>query len=215
MITYESLKNSAQALYGSWIGAGALIESDSGTPTTLASYFDFVNSEIGAHPHEWKFLKETSTITLTGASSYNLRTLFPDLISVYQIYVTNSAQDFPNVSNYEANRLVLDGYTIKGDLLIPGSNFPTTGTINIQYKSQYLVKDVDGNRKQFFEEADDYSVLEFADKNVLIFGLGEWVNWKTDEQSQAQKDKISEKYNKAFDSMLARGDVSIPLDSMI
>lgn len=215
MITYESLKSTAIALYGAWVGSGALIESDSGSPTTLSLYFDFVNSEIAANSQDFEFTKETGTITLTGATSYNLSTLFPDLISVYQVYGINSNQEQQYFPNYEANLYPFQGYTIKGNSLILTGENPSSGTLTIQYKSQYLVKNAAGTRKQYFENDDDYSVLDFADKNVLIFGIGEYITWKTDEQSAIQRDRVTGWYQKAFNNMLLRTNPSHQITSML
>lgn len=214
-LTYSQIKTSAIALYGTWIGSGGLIESDSGTPTTLALYLDFVHGTIAGFSQDWDFLQETGTITLTGASSYNLATLFPDLLSVYQIYGINENSEETFVSNSQANISPAPAYTIRGNLLVFSGSAPTSGTLRIQYKSQYMVKDSSGTRKQFFEDDTDVSVIPFAHKNVLIFGLGEFVTWKTDEQSESFKKRIETWSASAFNKLLLHPTMSRQVLSML
>lgn len=216
MILYSTLKATAIALYGKWIAAGGVIESDSGSPTTLAIYFNFVNSMIAGYPHEWGFCKEVAEITLDGSSEYNLATLIPDYLSTYQVYGLNDYQEEPYLANDEANISASErGYTIRGSLLVPTGTPPTSGTLKVQYKSKYLVKNSAGTRKQYFEDDSDYSVLSSPDDNVLTLGIGKFVNYKIDERSKSQRDENRADFKEAWNSMILRNDQTNQITSML
>lgn len=215
MITYANLKSTIKAMYGGWVGAGDFIEDSSGSPTDLALLLDLVNSEVASYPNEWEFMKEVYTITFDGSTSYNLRTLIPDFITIYQLYGINDNQEHPFYPNYEANIFPTDGWSMRGDTLIFSGNEPTSGTAYIQYKSQYLVKNAAGTRKQFFEADTDYSILNPADIGILHFGVGEYIDWSINEKSNQKRNKISNKYEKAFQRMLLRNTNSRQIGSML
>lgn len=210
---YSALKTQAQTLYGNYIGKG-FVEPDTGSPTELATYFDLVHTQIASYPHEWPFLKITGTLTLTGASSYDLSTEFPDLGTVFQVYGISSNQEHEYFANDIANLTPLDGWTMKGKTLIFTGNSPT-GTATIQYKSQYLVEDSSGSRQQYFSNDDDVSVLGAAHIGVLLFGIGEFVQWKADTKSKYRRDLISGKFDQAWSNLLDENEMSNQIGEMI
>lgn len=180
MMTWAQIKQMLTYEFGPYVGRG-FVNSDSGSPTELAYKVHLAHNIIMAHPYEWEFSKAVGTITLTGATTYNLKTLLPDLMSVYQLWGINQNQEQPYVPNYEANVIPQDGYSLRGNTLIFSGNIPTAGTANLQYKSSYMVLDASGNRKQFFTDDSDTTVLDDADINVIIFGAGRFIRRKTDE----------------------------------
>lgn len=150
-MTWEEIKLAIQTIYGQYVGSGKLIDdTDNGsTPSALAILVNLVHNRVVGYPAELNCLKETGTITLTGASSSNLKTLLPSLKSVYQVYGINDNQEQEPMGNLEANITPLSGWTIKGDSLIFSGTAPS-GTATLQYKSKYMVKDSTGTRQQYF-----------------------------------------------------------------
>lgn len=213
-MTWADLQTLLTYLYGPYVG-NDFINSSSGSPTELALLCQLANNRIATMPAvELECLKITSTITLTGATFYNLKTLFPDLRSVYQIYGINSNMDHPYRPNYESNVTPLEGWTVKGKTLYFTGNAPT-GTANIQYKSQYLVESASGTRKLNFTADDDISVLDEADINALVFGVGEFVNWRVDTASQERKAEIKLWFKEAITNLGLTNVASHQLTSMI
>lgn len=200
-MTFADIKTLLSYLYGPYVGKG-FINTTSGSVTEVAYLLQLVHDRIASYPNEWEFLKETGSITLTGASTYNLRSSFADLRSVYQIYGINSNQDHPFLPNFEANITPATGYSLRDATLIFTGNIPGSGTMTIQYKSAYMVKSAGGTRKLNFTADDDYSVLLDNDINVLIFGVGEYINWKSDVVSQERRREIKEWFKEAFTNLL-------------
>lgn len=209
MITYE---------YGPYVGKG-FINKDSGSPTELAYKVHLVHCRIIAKPHEWEFAKATGTITLTGATSYNLKTLFPDFVSLYQIWGINANQEHPFVPNSDANIVPADGWSLRGNTLFFSGNVPASGTLYIQYKSSYMVESVAGVRQQFFTEDSDVSVLDDPDVPVLILGAGVYIRRKTDDptgkgrsnRSTDEKDELDQ----AITDMMLRPKMTRQLSTML
>lgn len=212
-MTWEQIKILCQTFYSQYVGSSLLIDPDSGSPSQLALFLDLVHNKIANYPQDFEFTKVTSTITLTGASSYNLKTLFPDLISVYQIYgiYDNSEHEF--LPNNIANITSGDGYTIKGKTLYFTGTAPTSGTAKIQYKSKYLVEDSSGNRKRYFENDDDISVLD--NPNLLIFGLGEFIDNKSDSKDKGNRDNISKWFQEAWTELINNPIQTKQVDSIL
>lgn len=203
-MTWESIKLALSTIYSAYIGSGKLIDdTDNGsTPSALAILVNLVNNRISSYPAELNCLKEVGTLTLTGATSYNLKTLLPDLKTVYQLYGINENQDQDFYGNLEGNITASDGYTVRGDSLIITGTAPTSGTASIQYKSKYLVKNASGTRQQYFLADDDYSCLDDDDINVLVFGVGQFINWNSDSESQDRKKEINDWAKEAFLNLL-------------
>jgi len=212
---YSEIKTVIQTIYSQYIGSGNIIESDSGSPTALALLLDLVNNRVLSYPYEWPFLKITGTLTLTGATSYDLTTLFPDLKSVYQLYGLNDYEEYDYLSNKDANISSNNrGYTIKGKTLYFSGNAPTSGTFNIQYKSKYMVETSAGVRQQYFLNDDDVSVLDSDDVNVLIFGLGQFVNWQIDNKDNTRRQEVSGWFKEAWSNLLLHNEQTNQLGSL-
>lgn len=209
-MTWEEIKSVVQVLYPQYVGSGKLIDdTDSGvTPSSLAILFGLVHNRISGYPYDFNCLKETGTLTLTGASSYNLRTLFPGLKSVYQIYGIDENQDQEYFGNRDGNITSANGYTVRGDTLIFTGYAPTSGSATLQYKSKYLVKNSSGTRQQYFLADSDYSVLDDDDVNVLLFGLGQFINWNSDSESQDRKKEVNDWFKEAFNNMVLHNKVT-------
>lgn len=200
-MTYEEIKILAETLFGQYISKG-FINTTSGSPTAIALLLHLAGNRIAGMPEELECLKETGTITLTGATSYNFRTSYPDFRSVYQVYGINENQAHPFVPNYEANVIPAQAYSIRGITLYFSGTAPTSGTLRFQYKSQYMVKSAAGVRKRYFEADDDYSVLDDVDINALIFGLGDFVQWKTDIKSKDRKEEVKTWHAEAIQNII-------------
>jgi len=214
-MAWADIKTYVQVNYGQYVGNGKLID-DSGSPSPLAILFDMVHNRISGSPQtEWPFLKETGTISLTGAASYNLATLLPGIRSVYQIYGINQNQDSTPLSNYEANITPIDSaHTLRNKTLVFTGSSPS-GTATVQYKSFYMVKDASGNRKRYFEDDTDVTVLDDADMNVLIFGIGEYINWSSDTLSQERRDEVRAWFKEAWENMRDTNEQSHQITSML
>lgn len=215
-MTWEEIKLAIQTIYGQYVGSGKLIDdTDNGsTPSALAILVNLVHNRVVGYPAELNCLKETGTITLTGASSYNLKTLLPSLKSVYQVYGINDNQEQEPMGNLEANITPLSGWTIKGDSLIFSGTAPS-GTATLQYKSKYMVKDSTGTRQQYFLADADYTVLDASDCNILIFGVGQFINWSSDEEAQNRKDQIKDWYNEAWTNLILHPSQTSQLHSLL
>lgn len=92
------------------------------------------------------FQETSATITLTGATSYDLGTLFPDFKQLITLTYTPSGTSLPmefeyrNLKDFEVSRDTY-AYTIQGSstlrLYTPGVT-SLTGTLGIDYYSRYL-----------------------------------------------------------------------------
>jgi len=203
-MTYENIKSQILILYGKYVKNNGFVEPDSGNPTEVALLIDLVHQEIASNPGMPEYFKRKvgATITLTGASTINLRTLFPDYAGVYQIYGLNDYVDQLNVSQGDRNLLKENqSYSVTNGILYLAEGYPTSGTLLIDYRSSFLVEDAAGNRKQFFTEEDDVSVLFPIHIWAILTGIGNYVNWKADNQSKAQRDFLQIKYNTALESL--------------
>lgn len=212
-MTWEQLKTACQTIYSQYIGNGKLIDSDSGSPTQLALLVSLVHNKIANYSQEFEFLKVDGIITLTGANSYDLGVLFPDFKSLYQVYGVYDNQEATYYPNNEANITPCEGYTIKGKTLYFTGSFKTSGTIKIQYKSKYLVKDIAGNRKKYFEDDTDYSVLD--NENLEIFGIGEFVQWKADTKAKERRDDVKVWFKEAWEELLVDNVQTKQVDSIL
>jgi hypothetical protein len=213
---WSELKEVIGILFPAYIGSGKLIDdTDNGsTPSALASLVNLVNNSISSYPLEFNCLRETGTITLTGATTYNLKTLLPGLKTIYQVYGIDQYKDHSFFSNNDANITPIDGYTVRGDSLIFTGTAPS-GTVTIQYKSKYLVKNTAGTRQQYFLADTDYSCLDEDDINVLIFGVGKYINWNSDSESQERKEEVKAEYKDAFNNLILNNKQSNQLQSLL
>ena len=164
----------------------------------LPLYLRMVNNQIAAYPHKFSWLLREYSLTLTGASSYNLGTLIPDLAQVYKPYGTGFAGNEPRYQsladfniNVGGNTITMQGKTLK----IQGSI--SSGTLVIPYYSNYLVVDTLGvTRKMNFTATTDISLVPDEHIPMLIEGVEEYI---------ARKDKQSS-YTRAY--QLADGRIA-------
>lgn len=216
-LDYNTIKTTIKATYGSYIKKNGFIEPEAGTPSELQVLLNLVNSNLVSKPQVFPFEKKTTTIDVNGRNKIDLKTEIPDLISVYQIYGARDNLDEKFRPNDEANVTPLRGYTLKNRVLIftGDKEISNESKITIQYRSQYLVEDSSGNRKQMFERADDRSVIPFGHQNVLIYGLSEHVHWNTDAVSENQQTFIQRKYQMALDNLLNYQEQDNQIKSML
>jgi len=213
-MTWEQIQESIAVLYGQYVGAGGFVESSSGTPTALALLANLLHNRILNYPQNFSFLKETTTFALTGATSYDLSVLFPDYRNLYQLFDANENKSFDFAPNYDANIIPLtDGYTVKGKILTFTGSFPTSGTIGIQYKSKYMVKDSTGVRKKFFEDDSDVTVLD--DENLLIWGMGEYINWSADDSAKEKRQDVRGWFKEAWTNLFLDNENINQVGSML
>lgn len=214
MYTWEQLKLAIQTLYPQYVGNGKIVENDDDglTPSALAILVDLVNNRIVSNPNEFEFLKETDTMTLDGSTSYDMGTLFPGFKSLFQNYGIDQNQSVFYFGNTEGNITPIDGYTMKGNSLIFTGTAPPSGEATVQYKSKYAVKDSAGDRQQFFLDDADYTV--FDNPNLIIFGVGEFINWLSDTKEQDRKAEIHNWWNEALDDLILHGKQTNQLDNM-
>jgi len=215
-MTWEEIKLALTTIYSQYIGNGKIIDdTDNGsTPSALAILVNLVNNRISSYPYEFNSLKETYTLTLTGATTYDLKTLVPGLKTIFQIYGINEHQEHEYLDNSQSNITDGDGWTIRGNTLIFTGSAPT-GTATIQYKSKYLVKNTSGVRQQYFLANTDYSCLDSDDVNVLIFGVGQFINWKSDSESQDRRKEVMDWYKEAINNMVLNNKVTRQITSLL
>jgi len=214
-LTWSQIKQHLAVLYGEYVGSGGFIESDAGSPSELAILCNLVHTQIIGIPQDFEFLKVDATIALTGATSYNIRTTYPDYAGTYQVYGLNDRQEEPFVSNRDANiGLYNRGYTLKNGVLIWSDYLPQSGTLNLQIKSSYMVKSAAGARKPFFTLDDDTTVLPFEHIDALLHGVGQFVNWKTDDNSKQRRDFVTGKFDIAMTGLMTPHEQTQILTSM-
>jgi len=175
--TWGNIKTLLSAMSPQAMQSG-YVEGNSGVPPELTLYARASNSEIAGNPHKFSWLMREYNLTLTGATSYNLTTLVPDLMQIYQIAGdTLSNKEMPYQSPREFT-MDVGGikFTIKGRTLVFSGASPTTGTLTIPYYSNYLVLDEDGvTRKKDFENDDDILVIPDDHFMVLVEGIMRFV----------------------------------------
>lgn len=217
-MNWEALKSTLIVLYGKFVKNNGFVEPDSGSPTELAILVDMVHQEIASNPGMPDYFKRKigAEITLTGASSIDLRALFPDYCGFYQLYGVNEYREQINVSQGDRNILLENqGYSVNNGILYLSDGFPTSGTMKIDYRSAWLVEDANGNRKQYFEDDTDVSVLLPNHLFVLQMGVGAYVNWKTDQKSKAQRDFVLGKAAVAMESLFLHTEQDKSINSFI
>lgn len=150
-----------------------IIETTSGTPTELALYARLTNNKIAGQPHKFSWMLREYTLTLTGASSYDLKTLIPGFVRAR--VVTGSG--LPNgiasyVSDVDLYRRTYGQhtFTIQNGVL-KFDTPPTSGTLVIPYYTSYLVKASDGTYKQDFSTDTDVSVIPDQHIDLLLEGI--------------------------------------------
>jgi len=163
-----------------------LVGTTAGATPEIALYARATNMEIAGNPYKFWWLTREYTLTLTGATTYNLRTLIPDLGRIYQ--VTGSAapnREAPYQSLRDYNIDLSGGVRISvlGDatLKVTGA---TSGTLTIPYFSRYLVESSGGTRKMDFTDDTDVSVIPEQHIMALVEGIKRFINDKTDEATK-------------------------------
>lgn len=180
-MTYADIKTLLQTMFPSEMSG--LVSITDASPTQLELFLRVVNNEICGNPHKFSWRLREYTLTLTGATSYNLKTLIPDLDRVYQVVGSSLAnREMPNQSLREYNisaggvRMCIMGNTLK--LAADG----LTGTLTIPYYSNYLVESAAGVRQLDFLAADDVSVIPEGYIMALIEGVGRFIYRKSRKQ---------------------------------
>lgn len=156
------------------------VSTDTGNPSELAVYASFALNRILGQSHKFSWQLTEYSLALTGASSYNLKTLIPDLDRILQAVGDGlPGRDGQYLSPYDFNVQVGGTvFTIKNNIL-EFKNPPTSGTLIIPYFSQYAVADSDGVRKRYFEDATDFTFIPNTHIDTLIEMILEYVYRKT------------------------------------
>lgn len=203
-IKFSEIKTLAGILYAQYVGSGKLLDGDTGNPSSLALILDLIHQRIVGYPFEWNFLKVKTSWPLTGARTYDLSVLFPDLLATFQIFGINSNQESVPIPDYDANVYPFyDSYQIYGDTLSFTGNVPLSGTVAyIQYKSMYMVRDENGVPKRYFENDTDYSVLKAGQDSVLTFGIGEFADWMADSKAKEQRQYVTDRFKETWNNLL-------------
>ena len=210
-MNWGDIKPQLILLYSKYVKNNGFVEPDSGSPTELDLLVNLVCQQLSSSPGMPQYYKRKvgATVTLTGASEINLKALFPDYTGIYQVYGINDYVSQTNVSQSDRNILLENqGYSVNNGILYISNGYPTTGTLKIDYRSGYMVEDSAGNRKQYFENDTDVSVL-LPDHNwALLTGVGPYVNWKADNASKAQRDFIQTQFIIAQETMFLYNEQS-------
>lgn len=138
----------------------------------LMYYARMTNMQVAGGAHKFSWAIREYTLTLTGATEYNLGTLIPDLVTVYQIHgssVPGYEVGFSGQREYNINVGGI-GFTIVGNLL-RFQNPPTSGTLTIPYYSNYLVVSAAGTRQLDFTDGTDISVIPNQATQLLLEGI--------------------------------------------
>lgn len=179
-MTWSEIKTTAQSIVPAELKG--FVNYQSGSVTELALYCRMIHNRISGHPHKCSFLLREYTLTLTGASSYNLRTLIPDLVRLYMPPHGSNVPDrevpYQGYRDYSIDtgnntRMTLFGKTM---MLTAGG---VTGTLTIPYYSSYLVESAAGTRKKDLTDDTDFSIIPNEHENVLIEGIVEFAKRKT------------------------------------
>ena len=169
-MTYGNIQS---LLQGMMPGASTGFISTSGSPSELAYYLRMVHMELAGGPHKFSWALREYTLTLVaGQTEYNLKTLIPDLVQIYQISGDQIGGYEMGYRPLREQNITRDGvtFTVMGSTLRL-TNPPSSGTLTIPYYSNYLVLDADGTtRKLDFEDADDESIAPAHLDHLLIEG---------------------------------------------
>jgi hypothetical protein len=154
--------------------SGGMVNITSGSPVPeIALYAHMTNMEIAGNSHKFSWALREATITLTGATDYNLATLIPDLAMVYQIPPrSNDRSPVAYQPLQEFNILFPGGgsATIINKTLRLSSDL-TSGSMVIPYYSNYFVATSGGTRQQYFTDDTDVSILPEEQTPLLVEGI--------------------------------------------
>lgn len=181
MATWNELKTIATYMAPS--AFGGLVNSSSGTITELAYYARMTNMKIAMKAHKFRWAARTYTLTLTGASEYDLATLIPDLDKIMQVTGENAPNgEIPYRSNTQFN-IERSGisFTIVGNTL-KFHNPPTSGTLEIPYFTKYYVTTAAGVYKLDFTLDTDISLVPDSLTPMWLEGLNEYIDRKASDK---------------------------------
>lgn len=171
MMTWGEIKTLAGHLQPDAVGS--VVTTGDASISELAYYARMANMRIAGSAHKFRSLLREYTLTLTGATDYNLKTLVPDLQKVYQVH--DSSTEVGNRKLDEFN--VTTGghvFTFVGRTL--RLKEALSGTLTIPYFSNYLVLDNDlATRKLDFIDDADETVLPYEMTPLLIEGIMDYV----------------------------------------
>lgn len=155
---------------------------DSATSGTneLAIYARLGNAQIAGYNHKFSWLIREYSLTLTGASSYDLSTLIPDLAQVIRPYGTGFPNNEPLYQSLTDFNILVGGMaiTMQGKTL-KIKNGPSSGTLVIPYYSNYLVATSGGTRQRDFSADNDVSIVPEEHLPALLECIDEYVQRKT------------------------------------
>lgn len=147
------------------------------TSTELVQYARMTNNNVAGHPYKFSFLLKEGSISLTGATTYDLKTLIPDLSQVYLVKTTEGRTPYQRPSEYYSKDLGQTSMTVINNV-IHFNNPPASGTLTIPYFTKYLVKDGTTHAAKLdFVEDDDYSIIPDQFSNVLVEGMMRFI-WR-------------------------------------
>lgn len=152
-------------------------DTGSSTPSQLAMFARMVNYRFSGYAHKFSWAVREYSLTLTGATSYNLLTLIPDISTVYRPYGTDFGGNQPSYRpadeyNIESGGQIL---TIVGTTL-KLKNPPSSGTLYIPYYSNYLVASSGGTRQKDFLAETDVSVIPDSHMPCFLEGLQQYID---------------------------------------
>lgn len=186
-MTYAALKAifsnmSPQATSG-------IIETSAGSPASeLALYCRLVNNRIAAQPHKFSWTIREYTLTLTGASSYNLASLITDLQMVRLVTGASVPDGVATyVKDYDLYSRTLGPYvfTIQNKVL-KFDTPPTSGTLIIPYHTFHLVQTAGGTYQIDFSADTNVSIIPEEHINMLIEGVDEYFKRKEKKPNYTQ-----------------------------
>lgn len=129
--------------------------------------------DLAGGDYRFSFALREYSLTLTGATEYDLGTLIPDLVSIYQVHgesVGGYGVPYQSLRDYNLTRSGLT-FTVSGSKL-RFQNPPTSGTLTIPYYSKYLVIDaITQARKLDAESGSDILVVPDEHIEVLFEGI--------------------------------------------
>lgn len=159
------------------------VNQNSGSPTELALYCRAVNMDIAGNPHKFSWTLREYSLALTGATDYDLSTLIPDLVMIYQVPGDDFATKEARFLSLRDFNIETGGqsFTIVGGTTLRFKNPPTSGTLTIPYYSNYLVVTSGGTRQLDFSADTDKTIIPFQHATMLIDGVINQVRPKEDE----------------------------------
>jgi hypothetical protein len=163
-----------------------IVSTTGGSPASeLALYLRMINNRIAAQTHKFSWTIRTYTLTLTGATEYDLATLIPDLQLVRLVtgtQVPNGVATYVPDSDLYRRTWGPYAFTIQNKVL-KFDTPPLSGTLIIPYHTFYLVKTSGGTYQLDFSADTDVSVVPEEHTNMLIEGAMEFF-YRKEKKSQ-------------------------------